>query len=265
MTQEEVERVRSVADIDWESLRRTVLESIIDDRASTKNNVHSRTKTHVDNVFAKMDSLGSKLPPFMSATDSVERKEDWKALLNVIAADFVRILETRLCKEDDSCLETVIANTLDSDWRPEDKAHKETIYYICGYLLRRLKKAADEDKNKHLKHALEQLVTNATVTREQARESNLPSGKVERIEIVELLYASDDMYKAILPIESVFHHLLNERSVYQYGTMMIADIIHYLVKADLGFDQFLPSEDDDIVSEVTGIMIDSYGNLQGKD
>ena len=96
----------------------------------------------------------------------------------------MRILETRLCKEDDSCLETVIANTLDSDWRPEDETHKETIYYICGYLLCRLKKAANEDKNKHLKHALEQLVTNATVTREQARQSDLPSGKVERIKIV---------------------------------------------------------------------------------
>ena len=66
LTQEEVERVLSVADIDWESLRRTVLQSIVDNRASTKNSVHIRTRTHVDNVFAKMDSLGPKLPPFMS-------------------------------------------------------------------------------------------------------------------------------------------------------------------------------------------------------
>ena len=41
LTQEEVERVLSVSDVDWESLRRTVLESIVDNRASTKNNVHS--------------------------------------------------------------------------------------------------------------------------------------------------------------------------------------------------------------------------------
>ena len=34
--------------------------------------MHIHTRTHVDNVFAKMDSLGSKLPPFMSVTDTVE-------------------------------------------------------------------------------------------------------------------------------------------------------------------------------------------------
>ena len=75
------------------------------------------------------------------------------------------------------------------------------------------------------------------------------------------------MYESVLPIESVFHHMLNEDSVYKFGTMMIADIVHYLVKADLGFDQFLSNdyEDTDLVAEVTTMIIDSYSNLRGKD
>ena len=75
------------------------------------------------------------------------------------------------------------------------------------------------------------------------------------------------MYESVLPIESVFHHMLNEDSVYKFGTMMIADIVHHLVKADLGFDQFLSSdyEDTDVVAQVTAMMIDSYSNLRGKD
>ena len=111
------------------------------------------------------------------------------------------------------------------------------------------------------------MAANGIVTKNIANNSQLPSAKVERIEVIELLYPSQEMYESVLPIESVFHHMLNEDSVYKFGTMMIAEIVHYLVKADLGFDQFLSNdyEDTDLVAEVTTMIIDSYSNLRGKD
>ena len=123
--------------------------------------------------------------------------------------------------------------------------------------MRRLKNAAAKCNNKQLKHALEEIVANGTVTKNIASDSQLPSAKVERIEVIELLYPSQEMYESVLPIESVFHYMLNEDSVYKFGTMMIAEIVHYLVKADLGFDQFLSNdyEDTDLVAEVTTMII----------
>ena len=164
LSEEEIESVLDVKVVGWESFRSRLLDSVAKNCASTKSSVSHRTKMHLDNLFCEMDSLGSaeNLPSFIKPQDTVKRRANWKAHVDVIAAEFARILETRLSKGDAVSIEEQIATILDSDWHPEDRAHEETIYYVCGYLMRRLKNAAAKCNNKQLKQALEEIVANGT-------------------------------------------------------------------------------------------------------
>lgn len=134
----------------------------------------SRTKTHIDNVFAKMDYLGlDDLSSFIKAVDLVKREEE-RRLVNPYQHNGCQIFlisETRLCKGEGVFLEQKIAAILYSDWWPV-----YTIYCVCSYLLQIVLKAADEGKNRFLKQAMEQMVVNGIVTRDEGRQAQFPSG-----------------------------------------------------------------------------------------
>ena len=101
LSEEEIESVLDVTVVGWENFRARILDSVVENCASTKSSVSSRTKIHMDNLFGELDSLGSdeNLPSFIKSQDTVKRKANWKAHVDVIAIEFDRILETRLSKE----------------------------------------------------------------------------------------------------------------------------------------------------------------------
>ena len=157
-----------------------------------------------------------------------------------------------------------IEGILDSDWQLKDKEHEQTIYYIAGFLLRTIYNKAN-DKNEKLAHIFKELHGRASIKKDTAVAASLPVERVVKTEQVELKYANLEFFQVVTTIESIFASMLNEKNVYLYGTLMIADMIHHLGTIDLGFDQFMPSASEDEVTSVVRTVVDSYTNLRGKD
>ena len=102
--------------------------------------------------------------------------------------------------------------------------------------------------------------------REYSAIEGLPIGKVKRIEAVGLFYPTHNLYDVITVLESVLKNILRDETVALFGTLMIADIVHYLSKVDLGLSYFMPGVlEDDEIKLVSQIIIGAYGNMRGKD
>ena len=153
---------------------------------------------------------------------------------------------------------------MEGDWSPEAGEHEETVYYIAGYVLRSVHNRA-EDKREPLRESFALLERQASVEKEEAKAAVLPIGRVMRAEFLSLYYASKPFYQFVMTVEAVFHHLMTEENVYLFGVLMLDSVVHFLGKIDLGLGQFLPGVDDADVVMVQQAIIDSYGNLRGKD
>ena len=66
-------------------------------------------------------------------------------------------------------------------------------------------------------------------------------------------------------LESIFDSLLNDDNISVFGTLMIADIIDYLGKLEIGFKDLMPGTNKDAVPIVVKTIINSYANVRGKD
>ena len=66
-------------------------------------------------------------------------------------------------------------------------------------------------------------------------------------------------------LESIFDSLLNDDNISVFGTLMIADIIDYLGKLEIEFEDLMPGVNKDTVPIVVKAIINSYVNLRGKD
>jgi len=178
-----------------------------------------------------------------------------------LALEFAQILEEGVNKGSDGDMKKMIEDVLESDWQPSGPEHERTIYYISGFVLRTVHNRS-EDKRESLASVFRELEANVSITNADAAAASLPIGRVEKMEAVSLYYASSDFYHAMVAIESVFHSLLKEANVYLFGTLMIADIVHFLSEMDLGLSQFMPNASEDHVAKVTNAIINSYANFQ---
>ena len=142
--------------------------------------------------------------------------------------------------------------------------HEEAIYYIAGYVLCNVSKRA-KDKRGERRELFALLEQNAAVGKEAAESDSLPIQRVVNAKVSNLYYASRKFYEFLLSFEAVFDNILTEENVYFFGTLMLDGVTHYLGKIDLGLSHFLPGADDADIEFVQCTIIDSYGNLRGKD
>ena len=74
---------------------------------------------------------------------------------------------------------------LDSDWQLKSTSHKETVYYIAGFVLKTIN-TRSKDKKEKRKHLFAQIEKNASTTKELAAAASLLIGKVASTEAVSL-------------------------------------------------------------------------------
>jgi hypothetical protein len=125
---------------------------------------------------------------------------------------------------------------LDGDWKPSAGDHKETIYYIAGYVLRGVNKKGT-DSRELLSDAFQVLESNASTSKASATAASLPLGRVERAEVSKVYYTNRPFYELMCLVESVFDQLLSEENVYLFGVFIIDNISHYLSKVDIDLGQ----------------------------
>ena len=148
---------------------------------------------------------------------------------------------------------------------PDDKEHAEKIYYVSGFVLRVIERLGKRAKGE-VATVLDDILSNAKVTKEEAKESDLPTRLTEVKEKVSLFYVNKSFYKMMVKVESVFHHLMSEEGIARHGIGIVNDICHVLSQEDIGFKAFVSETvvHGDYLEAVRRFMR-SFGRLRGKD
>ena len=263
--------------VDWAKLSADILLAFAMNRATTLNNAASRTKKFTAAKLQIIDAFQESCFPEDMNVDDDEltipqlkklkwRRVAWKSALRAMAIDFARILEEGTMRERPK-LNEEIHDILKKEWAPADQASSDVMYYIAGAMLNTINNLSKQKKG-DISAALKYFKAHASISKDKAKQDNLPLARVERKEKVSLTYANPSFLEMLLKIESVFYALLKEKKVALFGFGLVGDIAYNLESfVDvLGFSQFLP----DTTTNETKLMIfraiiGSYGNLRGKD
>lgn len=258
----EVKMMVDPTHVPWDAFHTGLLHSIFDNRASNKTNAATCTRSHSDEKMRLMQELHEAYPSSLSnLTD--HRKQTWRSGVDALAVDFIREFENIVVKGGGDILKE-IEKVLGKKWEPTDDEHARTIYYVCGAVLRMAENTSN-DKTEEYASTYAALKSNASTTKEAAREAGLPYERVDDTEAVSLIYPTKAFYQVMLKIESVFHNILGEDNVLLFGVGIVGDIVHMLCKMDVGFAQLLPDAEEGAITAVYQRVLDMYGNTRGKD
>ena len=249
--------------VDWYDFHTSYLVSISNRRATSKTGASDKSHAQIDDLFSLSDQLQKDHPEFI-VNSSSHKKNKWQSHVAVLVMMYQQIVNNNICRGA-ADLPTRVRDILRQPWKPSDKTHEETIYYVAGAVANMIQNLAKTSKEVYAV-ALHDIQKNAITTKADARAALLPSGKVETKEMYHLCYPNQAFYDFVNKIESVFDTLLSERNLAFYGAEIIADITHALSKESLGIEKFFSrSYDDSIKHEVLRRIIWSYGRLRGKD
>jgi hypothetical protein len=197
----------------WDLLRKSLLEAIDSFKATSKGQLANRTKKYSRQKMDLWIAFSRNCPDTIDLS-AEKKKIEWRSAGHWLAQEFTESLEFGLCRgvrDLQSEIETILASDTKE---PEDKMLKETMYNIASWLVHCAKKAAKRKKG-DIERGLLAFAESAGLAREDAiQDRNLPSGKVEREERHGgLCYASFELYKFVLKIDSVFSALLKQKNI----------------------------------------------------
>lgn len=264
LSMEEMDSLLDTDIVDWHDFHYEYAESICNRRATSKSQLNDRGHDLIDDFERLSDKLQSNHPCFFAGADR-HKINQWQSKICVLADHYREKFDFFLYHGMQADLPTRVRDILASDWKPDDKSHEETMYYIAGAVMRMIDNM--EGRSKPIYAAVfKDLILNATTTKSEAKTQSLPSGKVEAKEIHGLMYANKHFYQFVNKIESVFHTLLSEENVALYGPRIVADMAHALSNEDLGIDKLLTKQHQpEAVKEAIRRVIWSFGRLRGKD
>ena len=259
----EVDMTVDPAHVPWDEFHTSLLLSIFHNRATNKHNAATLCRNHTDEKFRLLTKL-HRAYPLSIADASSQKKQTWRSIVDGLAADFIKELEHKIVRGGGDLLQLIEEVLAGDEWKPVDNEHAKTIYYISGSVLN-MANNRSENKKEEFASIFGLLKDTASSTREEAKEASLPYQRVQSAEAVGLFYPTAEFYNQMLKLESVFHNILKDKNVALFGPGIIEDIVFLLSKQDLGFAQFMPGAEDDAVEAVFKRLVDSYGNLRGKD
>ena len=251
--------------VDWAGLSADVLMAIATFRATTLRNAAPRSKMLTAAKLSIFDCFQESYY-LETVSECPAKMGRWQSAFRALAIEFCRLLEEGSLR-DKHPLHEIVAGILTNDWTPTDDAHATTIYYIAGAILQTITNLASRS-NGEMESALNLLQKSAKTTKAEAKETALPSARVEQREKVELSYASPQFYNFLLKVESVYHSLLKEKNVALFGVGLVCDIGHVLewFIDETGFSNLLPhSVCSETKTRVYRAILCSYSNTRGKD
>ena len=252
---------------------------------ATKSQRYRNAETKCINEYvdsALIEFLESDhVSPYLLGNLALFVKVQGKAALFCLASEFVKCFSVSI-KRGGHGNSTMVAMVEDSLSKHDpalidltvDSLLRQTIYNISGWLVKAIEKAADRMvSNQALKIAPKKIAECARfVSVESAKESNLPTAKVEdTISKVPLRFASASFFRFVLVVESVCEKVMVERSILIFGSdivnelsKVIVDIPH--VRATVRnccneHDALTPNE----VGPVTEFLIAIYMKIRSND
>jgi len=191
----------------WDEYHTIILESVSNCRATNKHNSAIRSKKYIDYVEDAADRMKRSYPD--SIADDERKRTVWTSCIVALASEFESRLALGLHHRGVNSLKERIKNVLAQNWVPDDKEHAEKIYYVSGFVLRVIERLGKRAKGE-VATVLDDILSNARATKEEAKESDLPTRLTEVKEKVSLFYVNKSFYKMMVKVESVFHHLMSE-------------------------------------------------------
>lgn len=117
---------------------------------------------------------------------------------------------------------------LEKEWKSIDGEHAKTIYYyITGTVLRMVEKQSNNEKEE-LASVFRDLKSNASTTRDKAKQQFLPYQRVQSVEAVSLSCPTSEFYQVMLKIESVFHNMWKDDNVALFGLSIVGDTVLFV-------------------------------------
>ena len=249
--------------VEWDEYHTSILESVSNCRATNKHNSAIRSKKYINYVEDAADRMKRSYPD--SIANDERKRTVWTSCIVALASDFESRLALGLHHRGVNSLKERIKNVLAQNWVPDDEEHAEKIYYVSGFVLRVIERLGERAKGE-VATVLDDILSNARATKEEAKESDLPTRLTEVKEKVSLFYVNKSFYKMMVKVESVFHHLMSEEGIARHGIDIVNDICHVLSQEDIGFKAFVPETvvHGDYLEAVRRFMR-SFGRLRGKD
>ena len=221
----------------------------------------------------------NKMDPAVTPDDMTQRRIEANGYS--IGSEFVRqlhisIKSMRGGSEESSMAERandILASCSDSpeELLPKNNLLKETLYYICGWLLHAADRRSMKAKQGSvLQRCLASLVQNVALSKEQA--NKLPTGKIERVQLYDKLrYASVEFFVLVASVEKVCDSILVARSIKIYGPSITSELAEILSQntevlrlAKKCFDKGFSITDSELLT-VTKYLVTTYMRMRGKD
>lgn len=207
----------------WELFRPEFLKLIASCRAATLSEVHAKSAKFTKLTFELIDRNGANFPGD-------------KAINNffiLFATEFIKQLKTSIAQPDLANFEAAILDDIiDGDFIDLQLAYSETLYYICGYLLkaaRKVGKGATDKKTKlgvyeafGTNHVFAEGKNELLEAGDEAR--NLPTGKTDRRSNGFLLYPKAHFFQTMVLIERIYLALLTTENLVSFGPAAIKRI-----------------------------------------
>ncbi len=180
------------------------------------------------------------------------------------AIEFAKTIEGSIATGGDDLYSDVVqVLQMHSSWMPVDKNSKRKLYYIAGFLIRAV---VNNTKQNISEDAIELFQSMASLNKEDAIASELPTDDVVTREVDNLLFASSAFFDVVIKLECVFHHILGDKSIEKFGPQIIADMEVCLNDVDIGINSLLEGCDDiNDADNVRKRVIEAYCNMRGKD
>ena len=90
--------------------------------------------------------------------------------------------------------------------------------------------------------------------------------KIEKTEIIELIYLTREFFDIVLKLKLVSRHCFQEKRLLLFGPFVIADMAEIMKSlAIANFEFFMSDADKTAVEAVTAQMVDAFSNTKDKD
>lgn len=270
LTQDDKSMLLDKHQVAWETLRKGLLASITGNEVSKKSQGASRTKKHTKRKQELWKSLSRSYPTTIESEDAEStKKTQWRSAVYLLACEFTEKLEFGLSRQIPNLDESINTILESYTYTPSsDVLVLQTLYHLASWLVSAAEKVAKKKKGEgELAQALFAFVSSARLSKDEAKQASLPTGKTESEERWGgLSYASNDFYLLVVKIDSVYKELLSKKKIAVLGTFILNKIRDCVAVCELGFEKFLPQgTEKSIIMEVQKILIQAYGNMRGKD
>ena len=264
-----------------ELLRTATIESINEALSTKTKQSEKYAEAEKGNIAAFQDNwLVAVQEAAQDSTDTAfgngSTRSRVKSYAYTLAVELIRQIHIHVKVGDEESLDAKVKKILEECSHGENvipigMLHKETLYYIAGWLLFAARKEGQRRADGScLQQSLSRLADEAHVMGEHTELATLPTAKIERTQLYEerLHCPSMDFFEFVSTVEHVCEALLIQQSLILYGPDLINDLSKILREETALtnlVNNCVSGLCPDCLEETTGYLVSTYMNMRGKD